>query len=192
MNYSRKMSSDAIYIALGANLPYGEHTPGETLAAALAALGEAGVTMAARSSDWSSPAWPDPSDPPYVNAVARVTTDMAPRALLDTLHRIEARFGRERSVRNAPRSLDLDLIDHGGRVERDAAGLEIPHPRATGRAFVLLPLQEIAPDWRDPVSGRRIDDLVAALPKADRDAMCKLQTVPPEAPTSLAFAGRES
>ena len=186
------MSSGPIYIALGANLPNGEDTPQDTIAAALDALAAAGVAIAARSSDWSSPAWPDPSDPPYVNAVAAVDTALAPRPLLDVLHAVEAEFGRARSVRNAPRTLDLDLIDHQGRVESDENGLEIPHPRATGRAFVLLPLQEIAPDWHDPVSGRGIGDLVAALPKADRDAMSKLQTVLPEAPSSLAFAGRES
>lgn len=185
------MSAGAIYIALGANLSNGPHTPRETLAAALDALSEAGVRPVARSSDWSSPAWPDPSDPPYVNAVARVESDLAPRALLDLLHRVEARFGRERSIRNAPRTLDLDLLDHQGRVERGVGGLELPHPRATQRAFVLLPLQEIAPDWRDPASGRPIADLVEALPRADRDAMSKLQTVPPDASTSLAFAGRE-
>jgi len=186
------MPSGPIYIALGANLPNGENTPQDTIAAALDALVAAGVTVVARSSDWSSPAWPDPADPPYVNAVAAVDTPLGPRDLLDLLHRVEASFGRARGVRNAPRTLDLDLIDHRGRVERDESGLEIPHPRATGRAFVLLPLQEIAPDWRDPVSGRGIGDLAGALPKADRDAMSKLQTVPPDASSSLAFAGRES
>jgi len=176
------MSAAAIYIALGANLPEAEHTPQETLALALEALAGEDVSVVARSSDWSSPAWPDPSDPPYVNAVAEVGTALSPRALLDLLHRVEARFGRERSRRNAPRTLDLDLIDHRGAVLKAEDGLEIPHPRATQRAFVLLPLQEIAPGWHDPVSGRSIDDLVEALPRADRDAMSKLQTVPQKAP----------
>jgi len=176
------MSAAAIYIALGANLPEGEHTPQETLALALEALAGEDVSVVARSSDWSSPAWPDPCDPPYVNAVAEIGTALSPRALLDLLHRVEARFGRERSRRNAPRTLDLDLIDHRGAVLKAEDGLEIPHPRATQRAFVLLPLQEIAPGWHDPVSGRSIDDLVEALPRAGRDAMSKLQTVPQKAP----------
>jgi len=176
------MSADAIYIALGANLPEGGRTPQDTLALALEALAGEGVSVVARSSDWSSPAWPDPSDPPYVNAVAEVGSDLSARALLDLLHRVEARFGRERSRRNAPRTLDLDLIDHRGAVLKAEDGLEIPHPRATQRAFVLLPLQEIAPGWHDPVSGRSIADLVEALPRTDRDAMSKLQTVPQKAP----------
>ena len=83
------MSVDAIYIALGANLPEGGRTPQDTLALALEALAGEGVSVVARSSDWSSPAWPDPSDPPYVNAVAEVGSDLSARALLDLLHRVE-------------------------------------------------------------------------------------------------------
>lgn len=184
------MKSDAIYIALGANLPSAGRTPRESLAAALDLLAGEGVEIGARSSDWSSPAWPDPADPLYVNAVVRVTTGLPPRELMDLLHRIEADFGRQRSARNAPRPLDLDLIDYRGRVEAVPGGLVIPHPRAVERAFVLLPLAQIAPDWTDPVSGRSIDDLIAVLPKADRDATCKLQPAGPDAPPSLAFAGR--
>lgn len=70
------------------------------------------------------------------------------------LHAVEAEFGRERRVPNAPRPLDLDLIDYEGRVESPLAGPILPHPRAAERAFVLAPLLDVAPDWRDPVSGR--------------------------------------
>ncbi|MCR9266134.1 MAG: 2-amino-4-hydroxy-6-hydroxymethyldihydropteridine diphosphokinase [Alphaproteobacteria bacterium] len=185
------MNDAAIYIALGANLPSGGRTPLETVEAALGALNAAGLTVLSASSAWSSPAWPDPSDPPYVNAVAQIATALAPRDVLDCLHAIEARFGRERSVLNAPRPLDLDLIDHAGQCLHEENGLEIPHPRACQRAFVLLPLQEIAPDWRAPDTGRSITDLIADLPKADCDAMSKLQTLGPVSPESLAFAGRE-
>ncbi|WP_203292416.1 2-amino-4-hydroxy-6-hydroxymethyldihydropteridine diphosphokinase [Maricaulis parjimensis] len=185
------MNDAAIYIALGANLPSRGRTPLQTIAAALEALNEAGLPVVAASSAWSSPAWPDPSDPPYVNAVARIESGLPPRDLLDALHAIEADFGRERSVLNAPRPLDLDLLDHSGQVLKQENGLEIPHPRAVQRAFVLLPLQEIAPDWQDPVSGMGIEELVARLPQADRDAMSKLQTLASGTPESLAFARRE-
>lgn len=171
------MPSSGIYIALGANLPRGEITPRETLSQALDALDAAGVRVQARSSDWHSPAWPDPADPPYVNAVARVETGLAARPLLDLLHRIETDFGRTRAVRWASRSLDLDLVDYNGRAASDVDGLEIPHPRATQRAFVLMPLQEIAADWCEPGSGRHIADLIARLNPADLDAMRKLQSV---------------
>lgn len=164
------MKSDGIYIALGANLPSAGRTPRQTIDAALAALDGEGVSVLARSSHWHSPAWPDPADPPYVNAAAAVETALDARGLLDLLHKVEDGFGRQRRERWASRPLDLDLLDFRGRCER-TGGLEIPHPRAAGRAFVLLPLQEIAPHWHDPVSGRPVGDLLAALPQADRDAM---------------------
>lgn len=153
-------------------------------------MDKAGLTVLAASSDWHSPAWPDPSDPPYVNAAVAVKSDLTARAILDVLHMLEARFGRERSERNAPRPLDLDLIDCRGEQLDGEDGVVIPHPRATGRAFVLLPLAEIAPDWHDPVSGRGIDDLIAALPQADRSATYALQEGGKLSPDSLAFAGR--
>ena len=119
-----------ILIALGANQDSPAGRPAETLRAALKALDGGGVAVTAVSRFFASPAWPDPADPPYVNAVAAVTTKMTPRHLLDLLHAIEARFGRERRAANAPRSLDLDIIDYDGRVESPADGPVLPHPRA--------------------------------------------------------------
>ncbi|HUO93973.1 MAG TPA: 2-amino-4-hydroxy-6-hydroxymethyldihydropteridine diphosphokinase, partial [Rhizomicrobium sp.] len=113
-----------------------------------------------------TPAWPDPNDPSFVNAVARIRTDLAPKALLDVLHAVEAAFGRERGARNAPRPLDLDLIDYDGRVEDGPP--ELPHPRAAERGFVLIPLADIAPGWRHPVSGKTVETLIAGLSQGQR------------------------
>ncbi len=135
---------------------------------------EAGFRLVRRSSFWTSPAWPDPSDPPYVNAVIEVETAQGPDEILQRLHAIEAEFGRQRSVRNAPRPLDLDLIDCRGLI-REAPGPVLPHPRMAERAFVLCPLAEIAPDWTHPKSGRALDSLIAALPSADLSATRLLQ-----------------
>lgn len=165
-----------IVIAFGGNLPFGESPPHQTMPAALAALEEGGgIRVTARSRLWSSPAWPDPSGPRYVNGAALVETDLGPEALLARLHAVEARFARVRSEteRYPPRTLDLDLIDYDGRVV-DRPDLTLPHPRAAQRAFVLLPLRDVAPDWRDP-QGRALADLIAALPKADREATTLLQ-----------------
>ncbi|WP_339744787.1 2-amino-4-hydroxy-6-hydroxymethyldihydropteridine diphosphokinase [uncultured Maricaulis sp.] len=161
------MKTSPIYIALGANLPSAGLSPAQTLARALDALAARGITVVARSSDWHSPAWPDPSAPAYVNAVAEVATRLAPRALLDQLHAVEAEFGRVRHIRWESRVLDLDLLDYRGERCTDAGGMDVPHPRMTDRAFVLLPLAEIAPDWCAPGSGKLIGHLIDQLPPAD-------------------------
>lgn len=131
------------------------------------------IHVAARSSLWRTPAWPDPCDPPYVNAAARIVTSLGPETLLRQLNLIERQFGRERGARNRSRTLDLDLIDFGGQ-RIDTPDLTLPHPRAAGRAFVLLPLQEVAPDWRDPASGQGIGTLIAALPGSDVNACTRI------------------
>ena len=86
------------------------------------------------------------------------------------LHGVETDFGRLRSAPNAPRTLDIDLLDYDGLVMTD--GVVLPHPRLAERSFVLAPLAEIAPDWRHPVTGLGAGELLAALP--DRDAPKKL------------------
>jgi 2-amino-4-hydroxy-6-hydroxymethyldihydropteridine diphosphokinase len=154
-----------ILIALGANLPSPAGKPSDTLNAALAALAARSITIEKQSGFYRSAAWPNPSDPPFINAVARVRTGLSPAALLTALHEVEASFGRKRAEPNAPRTLDLDILDYEGRVEQGPPVL--PHPRMAGRAFVLLPLRDVAPDWRHPVSSWSISDLISALPPTD-------------------------
>jgi 2-amino-4-hydroxy-6-hydroxymethyldihydropteridine diphosphokinase len=158
-----------ILIALGANLPSRSGDPQATLRTALVTIERRGVIVEQVSRFYRSEAWPNPSDPPYVNAVARVRTALSPAELLHLLHAVEEEFGRVRGERNAPRTLDLDLIDYDGRVEQGPP--ELPHPRAASRAFVLLPLCDIAPVWRHPVSGTSVSELIAALPPTPIEPM---------------------
>jgi len=157
-----------ILLGLGANLPSARYgAPRETLLAALVALEAAGVRVIARSRWYDSAAWPDPSRPRYWNAVVAVETALDPVALLSLLHRVEAEFGRARGVPNAPRTVDLDLLDYHGMVREGPDGPILPHPRMVSRGFVLLPLRDIAPDWRHPVTGASVDSLISALPPGE-------------------------
>lgn len=161
-------------IALGGNLPWQDIAPERLLPKVFDALDGEEIRLVAHSSLWRTPAWPDPSAPPYVNAAAAIETTLGAKALLGRLHAIERRFGRVREEdRNQSRTLDLDIIDFGGQ-RIDAPELSLPHPRAASRAFVLLPLQEVAPDWRDPVSGQGIEALIAALPDSDVSACVRI------------------
>lgn len=158
----------AVFVALGCNDKGAWADCREALEAALARFRSEGIDILARSSWWSSAAWPDPSDPPFLNGVVQIRTAHDAHALMAALGRIEDAFGRQRSVANAPRTLDLDLIAYG-RLTGDLDGLILPHPRAHQRLFVMGPLAEIAPDWIEPVSGLRAADLADATTVA-RDA----------------------
>lgn len=151
-----------ILIALGGNIDSGVGSPAHTLSAALALLEKSGVHIEKVSAYYVTPAWPDPNDPPYINAVASIATGLAPPALLALLHATETKFGRVRSIRNAPRTLDLDLVDYNG--VRDQGPPLLPHPRLAERAFVLVPLAQVAPNWVHPGSGKTVQALLAALP----------------------------
>src|SRR3954454_7590816 len=119
--------------------------------------------LLARSSDYVTPPWGDDQQADFVNACVEIETSLDPHALLFTLHKIEAKFGRDRAHerRWGPRTLDLDLIAYDD-VMIDRPELVVPHPRLFERAFVLVPLAEIAPDRM--IAGRRVRDALAALP----------------------------
>lgn len=154
-----------VAIALGANL--GDRAG--QIAQAANAL--AGVVSGLRVSSLheTEPVGVAPPHPSYLNAAAAGWTDLAPRALLDRMLAIERDLGRSRPHANAPRTIDLDLILYDALV-LDEPGLQVPHPRFRDRPFVLGPLAEVAPDMRDPVTGLRVEELLARLTGAPRAA----------------------
>jgi 2-amino-4-hydroxy-6-hydroxymethyldihydropteridine diphosphokinase len=165
-------SQAPILIGLGGNLPSAAGAPAATLEAAVARLAWAGI-VTLRRSRWFVSAPVPPSDQPwFVNGVVAVATALEPGALLAALHGIEALFGRIRGAPNAARTLDLDLLAYGDLVmppagsTAAAGGPTLPHPRLAERAFVLLPLADVAPSWHHPVSGRSLAALIDALDPA--------------------------
>jgi len=137
------------FVALGANL--GE--PAKTVSAAIQALAEIpATTLDKASSLYRTAPVGLKNQPDFINAVARLHTELNPSQLLQALFHIEGRFGRLRTISNAPRTLDLDLLLHGESILTEAQ-LTLPHPRMHQRAFVLVPLLEVAPDCRIPGLG---------------------------------------
>lgn len=155
------------YIALGANLG----DPAATVNAAFAALAELPQsTLTVRSALYRTAPVGILDQPEFVNAAARITTQLAPEALLDQLLAIEQRFGRIRAERNGPRTLDLDILLYDDLVI-DTPRLILPHPRLHLRAFVLYPLADLAPDLALPGRG----SLAAWLPAVANQGIVRLE-----------------
>lgn len=184
-DYDADLSSTAA-IGLGSNLASAAGRPESALSGAISHLLAESVQFEAISRYYRTPAWPPGSGPGFVNAAALVRFPAGPKALLERLHAVEATFGRTRDLRWGPRTLDLDLLFFGATVAPDAAAqahwrdlppdrqqreapdrMILPHPRLQDRAFVLIPLAEIAPTWRHPLTGRSVAEMAAALPAAD-------------------------
>ena len=155
-----------IIVAVGANLAAtGYESPLASCEAAVERLnGDADIRVVGSSRWYESEPVPKSDQPWYVNGAVAVETDLIPEVLLARLHVIEDSFGRVRRVRNEARPLDLDLIDYMGQVRIGAVAPTLPHPRAAERSFVLLPIRDLAPDWRHPVTGERLAEMIAALP----------------------------
>jgi len=152
-----------IFVAIGANLPSERFGPPRAgCEAALTYMEAAGLEIVRRSRWYESDPVPVSDQPKYVNGVAEIATDLPPLEALDRLLEIEAEMGRVRGERNAARTIDLDLLTYHDEI-MDTDRLKLPHPRMHERAFVLLPLAEIAPEWRHPASGTPVADLIAAL-----------------------------
>jgi len=147
-----------VAIALGSNLGDRE----DYLRSALDALRSSIDRLRVSTFHDTAPVGVGPQ-PTFLNAAAVGETSISARALLDTLLAVERDLGRERPFPGAPRTLDLDLILYGDAIIDEAPSLIVPHPRFRERRFVLEPLAEIAPDWRDPITGQTVEELLRRL-----------------------------
>ncbi len=167
-------------LALGSNVRGRWGTPRETLALAVKRLEESDGIVEAVSGVWRSVPFGPVVQPPFLNAAMILWTDLSPHALMKLLRRLEDDAGRRRGRKWGPRALDLDLLDHDGRVitptgagrpdgrralhHLQQRGLILPHPAIALRPFVLLPLAEIAPQWRHPANGSTAAQMLARMP----------------------------
>jgi 2-amino-4-hydroxy-6-hydroxymethyldihydropteridine diphosphokinase len=152
-----------ILIGIGGNLESAQFgPPRDTLAAALAALKEKRIRILTRSGWYRTEPVPRSDQPWFVNAVVSLATELGAKDLLNALQATERQFGRVRGEPNAPRILDLDILDYQGEV-MDTTSLVLPHPRLHERRFVLIPIAEIAPDWRHPILELAAAQLLARL-----------------------------
>lgn len=180
-------------LALGGNLPSDAGTPLETLATAIKSLAATSCQLTAVSRFFATPCFPAGAGPDYVNAAIEVKSDLPPSYMLTLVHQIEQQFGRERQQRWGMRTLDIDLIACGDTVlpniriqqqwqhlasqnqlTETPAQLILPHPRLQDRAFVLAPLKDIASHWVHPLIGLSVEQMLAKLPKSDRNAVIAL------------------
>ena len=184
-----------VLIALGANLLHQGVSPQETLVQALHDIESEGFSIIQCSRHFQTPAFPAGSGPDYVNAAAhlQIAGSPTPEQVYAPLAKIEAAHGRERVQRWGGRTLDIDLLAMDDRIAPDPAAflrwanlgtaaqrltapdqMIVPHPRLHERAFVLVPLLDIAPDWRHPVYGQTVRQMHDALPKIERDSVVPL------------------
>ena len=175
------------FIALGSNQPTIAGDPAATVQRALRLLEEYGLSVCVASHFYSTLAFPAESGPDFINAAVETRTSLRPDQILEILHEIESALGRERNGRWAARAVDLDLLavddvvlpdrdthDHWRELApqkqvTDAPDqLILPHPRLQDRAFVLVPLADIAPDWMHPILKLSVREMLNALPDQDK------------------------
>ncbi|MEM7732961.1 MAG: 2-amino-4-hydroxy-6-hydroxymethyldihydropteridine diphosphokinase [Pseudomonadota bacterium] len=182
-----------LLIALGANLPSHAGPPEQSLADSVKFFPRYGFEDVKASRLYRTPCFPPGAGPDYINCAAIAAIDDTAEAVLSRLHAIEAEFGRERRQRWGQRSLDLDLIAMGDAVRPDLETYQawrdlppeaqrqeapeqliLPHPRLQDRAFVLVPLMDVAPDWVHPVLGLSVREMVARLDPASIEEVVAL------------------
>ncbi|WP_281995876.1 2-amino-4-hydroxy-6-hydroxymethyldihydropteridine diphosphokinase [Ruegeria faecimaris] len=188
----RKTNSKAV-LALGANLKVRGFEPHLTLRHAIDAILRQGLLIRAESRFYATPCFPEGAGPDYVNAAVLIETERSPFELLQILHGIEHDYGRERIQRWGMRTLDLDLVCYDDLVLPDREVFQswlslppedqkqqapdqliLPHPRVQDRAFVLVPMADVAPNWRHPILDQTVMEMLAGLPSDDIAAVTPL------------------
>ncbi|MCA0042359.1 2-amino-4-hydroxy-6-hydroxymethyldihydropteridine diphosphokinase [Celeribacter litoreus] len=193
---AEKANLRRIFVAMGANLPSTAGEPIDTLRGAVAALQALGLHVSAVSRVFETPCFPEGAGPDYLNAALELQSDLPAETILSVLHEVEAQFGRVRETRWAGRSLDLDLLAVEDLIAPDREGVErwinmplelqmksapdtliLPHPRIQDRAFMLIPFADVAPDWKHPLLGQTVQEMLDARPAGEKTGVKALDGV---------------
>jgi 2-amino-4-hydroxy-6-hydroxymethyldihydropteridine diphosphokinase len=183
-----------LLIALGGNLTSSKGSPEVTLREAVKALEKHGAMIRAVSAFYHTPAFPAGNGPDYVNAAVKISASWTSDQALEIFHKIEAELGRERVRRWGQRTLDIDMIAYDEvvlpnlkthlnwrelpldkQIGTTPDELILPHPRMQDRAFVLVPLADVAPDWVHPILGQSVKVMLDALPEVDKSAVRRIE-----------------
>ncbi|MFT6025407.1 MAG: 2-amino-4-hydroxy-6-hydroxymethyldihydropteridine diphosphokinase [Ascidiaceihabitans sp.] len=189
------MKPSDMVVALGANQRTTDRTLEVTLGQAIQSVREKGAVIRAVSPFYQTPCFPIGAGPDYLNAAILISADWSPAQALVILHGIEHDFGRAREQRWGQRTLDLDLIAYDDVVAPDMETYQtwrdlqietqkirapeqliLPHPRLQDRAFVLVPMADVVPNWVHPVSGHSVTEMLSRLPQAEIDAVVALKS----------------
>jgi 2-amino-4-hydroxy-6-hydroxymethyldihydropteridine diphosphokinase len=166
-----------IILSLGSNLDSSFGNRADNLNLSIAFLEGYGIKVEKKSSFYETPSYPDKSLPKYLNAIIIVKTELPIVDLMSVLIHIESKLERVRSFKNDPRTCDIDIIDFNGEVisyKYKDMDLKVPHKELSNRNFVLIPLNEVVPNWRHPVSKVSVSDLIKKLSEDDRNSILKV------------------
>ena len=155
-----------ILLSLGSNLPSKFGDSKKTLLKCYEFFNNSDVKILKKSSFYESVAIPNKSDPKFINSVISIETKFSPEELIKYILSVEEKFDRKRAQVNAPRTCDIDIVDFNGEVINilnKNISLKIPHPRLEKRSFVLYPIREIDKNWKSPLSGKYIEQLIENL-----------------------------
>ena len=167
-----------VLFALGSNLPSSLGNRFKNIDMAITCLQSYKIKLIKKSSFYETPSYPDIKNPKFINVVIEVSTHFTPEELASALISIEEKLERKRNKKNEPRTCDIDIIDYNGKIfdfDYKDLNFRVPHEKLIYRNFVLLPLQEILPNWIHPKTKEKISALITKLPEEDRKSILKVK-----------------
>jgi 2-amino-4-hydroxy-6-hydroxymethyldihydropteridine diphosphokinase len=160
-------------LALGSNLPYKKNSPKQNIELAYEILDDHNIKILKKSNLYQTEAYPNKSDPLFCNSAISIETDLGPDELLKNILEIEKKFGRERNVKNSPRTLDIDIISYD-KLILDEENLKIPHPNLHKRPFVFLPVNDLDDCWIHPVYLKTIKEIIKEFDAKELNTVKKI------------------